>query len=90
MEQNIRKLIYLFLGVLFLGLGLLGLLLPVIPQVPFLAAGLFFVMRGSERLSGWIRNSEFYKNHLEERIRNNRTLQMLFAEKSSENEEKEQ
>jgi uncharacterized membrane protein YbaN (DUF454 family) len=40
MTQHVRRVAKITLGVLLLVLGVIGLLLPVIPQVPFLIGGL--------------------------------------------------
>ena len=44
------KLIYLTLGILFLALGVVGLILPVLPGVLFLACALYLLSRGSKRV----------------------------------------
>lgn len=50
------KLLYILLGSLSLGLGVLGIFLPLLPTTPLLllAAALYF--RGSDRLYGWLMN----------------------------------
>jgi uncharacterized membrane protein YbaN (DUF454 family) len=40
MTQHVRRIGKIALGVLLLVLGVIGLLLPVIPQIPFLIGGL--------------------------------------------------
>ena len=45
-----EKLIYLTLGILFLVLGLIGLIIPILPGVLFLAGALYMLSRGSQRV----------------------------------------
>ena len=44
------KLIYLTLGIMFLVLGVVGLIIPILPGVLFLAGALYLLSRGSTRV----------------------------------------
>lgn len=44
------KLVYLVLGILFLLLGVVGLIIPILPGVLFLAGALYLLSRGSTRV----------------------------------------
>mgnify|MGYP002632950984 CR=1 FL=1 len=48
-----EKLLYITLGILFLALGIVGLLVPIIPGVLFLAAAVFMLSRGSARVKAY-------------------------------------
>lgn len=50
------KLIWLALGGLSLGLGILGIPLPLLPTVPFLLLAAFFFAKSSSRLHFWLIN----------------------------------
>lgn len=49
-----KRFLYLVLAYLFLGLALLGIILPGLPTVPFLLLTAWFAARGSERLHAWL------------------------------------
>ena len=59
--MNIRRIIYLVSGTVFLILGIIGLALPVIPQVPFLLLAAFFLSKGSGRIGRWISGLPVYR-----------------------------
>lgn len=48
------KIIYATLGLLSLGLALIGIILPLLPTVPFLLLATFFFANSSERLHNWL------------------------------------
>ncbi|AWX16083.1 hypothetical protein CEP48_07840 [Mergibacter septicus] len=55
---------YIFLGFLFLGLGILGAFLPILPTTPFLLCTLFFFGKSSSRLHNWFINTKIYHKYL--------------------------
>lgn len=59
-----RKILYLTVGCLSLGLGALGAALPILPTVPFLMLAAFCFARSSEKLSRWFRGTKLYRENL--------------------------
>ena len=55
-----KKTIYKPLGFLFLGLAILGILLPILPGTPFLLLSAWFFARSSERWHQWLLNSSLF------------------------------
>lgn len=65
--DNVRRLtrvIYLLLGFITLGLGLIGIALPILPTTPFLLLASFCFMKGSARFDRWFRSTSIYEKHL--------------------------
>lgn len=48
------RLIYAGLGILSLGLAMIGVILPLLPTVPFLLLATFFFAKSSERMHSWL------------------------------------
>ena len=59
-----KKIIYLIIGCLSLGLGAVGSFFPVLPTVPFLLLSAFCFARSSEKLHAWFMNTKLYQDNL--------------------------
>ena len=60
-----KRIVFASLGYTFLGLGVIGIVIPVFPTTPFviLSAGCF--TQGSPKLHNWLRNSKFFGEYIE-------------------------
>lgn len=70
-----RKFIYILLGFVFVGIGAIGAILPVLPTTPFLLLALFFFSKGSKKFENWFRGTKLFKNYLEEFVEH-RTMEL--------------
>ena len=67
-----KKILYIFIGCISLGLGIIGVILPILPTFPFVLLAAFCFARSSERLNGWFKNTKLYR---ENNIKNGMTKQ---------------
>lgn len=67
-----KKILYIFIGCISLGLGIIGVILPILPTFPFVLLAAFCFARSSERLDGWFKNTKLYR---ENNIKNGMTKQ---------------
>ena len=65
MLQHGKEKLWIALGFICLGLGTVGIVLPVLPTVPFYMATAFFFAKGSKKLHDWFIGTELYKKHLD-------------------------
>lgn len=64
--MNIKKLLYILLGCLGVGLGAVGAVVPMLPAFPFLMLAAFCFARSSQRLDRWFKGTKLYKDNLED------------------------
>lgn len=65
MNKNPFKILWMIAGFVCLGLGTIGVVLPILPTVPFYMATLFCFAKSSKRLHDWFLSTNLYKKHLE-------------------------
>lgn len=70
-SEKIKRMILVMFGTLFLIIGAIGVIIPVLPTTPFLLLAAACYLRGSERLHSWMINNsvfgEFIRNYMERR-----------------------
>ena len=63
--KNPIRILWILLGFIALGLGTVGIALPILPTVPFYLATVFCFAKSSKRLHDWFIGTSLYKKHLE-------------------------
>jgi uncharacterized membrane protein YbaN (DUF454 family) len=64
------KFLFLSAGFMSLGLGVIGIVLPILPTTPFLILTGFLFTKSSDRYANWFKNTKIYKKYLSEFIEN--------------------
>ena len=68
-SDKVKRTIYVFIGTIFLVIGAIGVVIPVLPTTPFLLLAAACYVRGSDRLHHWMINNrifgEFIRNYRE-------------------------
>ncbi|WMM23614.1 YbaN family protein [Tissierella sp. MB52-C2] len=66
--MKIYKLLFIILGIIAMGIGIVGIVVPVLPTTPFLILASMFFVRGSEKFDIWFRNTKIYRDYAEDYI----------------------
>lgn len=63
--MSAKRIVFIVLGCLCLGLGCVGIALPILPTTPFFLLTVFFFANSSEKLHSWFVGTKLYRKHLE-------------------------
>ena len=63
--MKLKQIIFLIIGCLSLALGCVGIVLPILPTVPFFLLTVFCFANSSQELHDWFIGTQMYKKHLE-------------------------
>ena len=64
-KANPLRIFWIILGFLCLGLGTVGIVLPILPTVPFYMATVFCFAKSSKKLHNWFISTKLYRKHLD-------------------------
>lgn len=59
-----KRVFYIVLGCIGVGLGALGAVLPLLPAFPFLMLAAWSFAKSSQKLDAWFKGTKLYKNNL--------------------------
>ena len=59
-----KKILYMILGCVGVGLGAVGAIVPMLPAFPFLMLAAFSFARSSEKLHNWFVGTKLYQDNL--------------------------
>ena len=68
-KRNPLRIFWIVMGFICLGLGTVGIVLPILPTVPFYLATVFCFAKSSRRLHDWFLGTSLYRKHLDSFVR---------------------
>ena len=66
--MKLKKILFVILGCIGVGLGAVGAVVPMLPAFPFLLLAAFSFAKSSEKLHHWFISTKLYKNNLEDYV----------------------
>ena len=67
--MNIKKVIFICVGCVMLGIGAVGAVIPLLPSFPFLLIAAICFANSSEKLHNWFIHTKLYKKNLESYVK---------------------
>lgn len=68
--RNIKSILFFLLGFLSLGIGISGIILPVLPGLPFFLFASFCFAKSSKRIENWFKSTAIYQKYVVRFIQN--------------------
>jgi len=66
---RLYKILFITLGIIFMSIGMVGVVVPVLPTTPFIILASVCFVKGSERFDRWFKGTKIYKDYAEDFIR---------------------
>lgn len=63
--EYMKNILFFTLGFISLGIGIAGIVLPVLPGGPFLLFASFCFAKGSKRIDNWFKSTSVYNKYVE-------------------------
>ncbi|NLK42966.1 MAG: DUF454 domain-containing protein [Tissierellia bacterium] len=67
--MRLYKILFILLGIIFMSIGIVGVVVPVLPTTPFVILASVCFVKGSERFDRWFKATKIYKDYAEDFIR---------------------
>lgn len=64
------RILFASLGFMSLGLGVIGIIVPILPTTPFLILTGYLFAKSSDRYQDWFKNTKVYKKYLSNFVEN--------------------
>lgn len=77
--MKLFNLLFITAGIILTGIGMIGVIVPVLPTTPLLILASVCFVKGSDRFDRWFRNTRLYKNYAEDFVKD---ISMTFARKA--------
>jgi len=63
--MSVKKLLWTLMGFLFLGLGVVGVAMPVLPTTPFVLLAAMCFSTGNSKIARWLHRNPFFGPYIE-------------------------
>ncbi|MBQ2604743.1 MAG: DUF454 family protein [Clostridia bacterium] len=78
-----KRIICLILAAVFLICGIIGVLIPIVPQIPFFIMSVLFGSAGSQHIKTKVKKSRLYNRYMEKYVKKIKILSVIFEEKGA-------